>query len=49
VCVQSEVTDEEEPWTWETLFASVTSEMREEWAHEDEDENQQQVTALNSI
>jgi hypothetical protein len=48
--VQDEITDEEEPWTWETLFASVTSEMREAWSQQEEDEEVgQPVSALNGM
>jgi len=51
VCVQSEITDEEESWTWETLFANVTSEMREEWSQyeEEEEDGAKAITALNSM
>ncbi|KAI6220011.1 hypothetical protein M3Y99_01629900 [Aphelenchoides fujianensis] len=50
VCVQSEVVDEEEPWSWDSMFASVSSEMREEWAQEDEEgDTTEIVTGLNSI
>ncbi|KAI6224188.1 hypothetical protein M3Y95_00856600 [Aphelenchoides besseyi] len=50
ICVQSEIMDEEEPWTWDSMFASVTSEMREEWAQEDDEgETTEIVNGLNLI
>ncbi|KAI6184792.1 Fucosyl transferase [Aphelenchoides bicaudatus] len=50
ICVQDEITDEEEPWTWETLFASVSSEMREAWSQQEDDEDGvQPVSALNVL
>lgn len=42
VCFEEDITDEPEPWTWDAMFASVTSEMREEWAkgeQSDEDDS----------
>ncbi|VDN36619.1 unnamed protein product [Gongylonema pulchrum] len=39
LCLEEEVKDEEVPWTWDYVFASVSSEMREEWAQEEEHED----------
>ncbi|MFH4975364.1 hypothetical protein AB6A40_002073 [Gnathostoma spinigerum] len=36
LCAEDEVKDENAPWTWDYLFASISSEMRDEWAMEDE-------------
>ncbi|KAF7638033.1 hypothetical protein Mgra_00002486 [Meloidogyne graminicola] len=36
LCPEDEIQDENIPWTWDSLFASVTSELREEWALEEE-------------
>ncbi|CAJ0606902.1 unnamed protein product [Cylicocyclus nassatus] len=35
---EEETKDEEVPWTWDYLFASVSSELREEWAQEEADD-----------
>ncbi|KJH49346.1 hypothetical protein DICVIV_04549 [Dictyocaulus viviparus] len=32
---EEEVRDEDVPWTWDYIFASVSAELREEWAHEE--------------
>ncbi|CAK5020757.1 unnamed protein product [Meloidogyne enterolobii] len=39
LCPEDEIQDENIPWTWDSLFASVTSELREEWALEEEAAN----------
>ncbi|EPB79103.1 hypothetical protein ANCCEY_01856 [Ancylostoma ceylanicum] len=36
---EEEVRDEDVPWTWDYLFASVSSELREEWAQEEVDDS----------
>ncbi|KAL6735004.1 hypothetical protein Aduo_005486 [Ancylostoma duodenale] len=36
---EEEVRDEDVPWTWDYLFASVSSELREEWAQEEADDS----------
>ncbi|KHJ98794.1 hypothetical protein OESDEN_01223 [Oesophagostomum dentatum] len=35
---EEEIKDEDVPWTWDYLFASVSSELREEWAQEEADD-----------
>lgn len=39
LCLEEEVKDEEVTWTWDYVFASVSSEMREEWAQEEDHED----------
>ncbi|CAG9532744.1 unnamed protein product [Cercopithifilaria johnstoni] len=46
LCIEEEVNDEKISWTWDYLFASVSTEMRDEWAQDEgyddydhEDEN----------
>uniref|UniRef100_A0A158Q914 Intraflagellar transport protein 43 homolog n=1 Tax=Elaeophora elaphi TaxID=1147741 RepID=A0A158Q914_9BILA len=36
LCLEEEVNDEKVPWTWDYLFASVSTEMRDEWAQDEE-------------
>ncbi|XGW12344.1 hypothetical protein V3C99_013223 [Haemonchus contortus] len=36
---EEEVRDEEVPWTWDYIFASVSTELRDEWAQEEGDES----------
>ncbi|VDM56821.1 unnamed protein product [Angiostrongylus costaricensis] len=35
---EEEVKDEDVPWTWDYIFASVSAELREEWAQEEADD-----------
>ncbi|KAJ1353482.1 hypothetical protein KIN20_010121 [Parelaphostrongylus tenuis] len=35
---EDEVKDEDVPWTWDYIFASVSAELREEWAQEESDD-----------
>uniref|UniRef100_A0A914ZWK1 Intraflagellar transport protein 43 homolog n=1 Tax=Parascaris univalens TaxID=6257 RepID=A0A914ZWK1_PARUN len=35
LCSEDEVKDEDVAWTWDYVFASITTEMREEWALDD--------------
>ncbi|CAI4226587.1 unnamed protein product [Auanema sp. JU1783] len=37
LCLEDEVKDENIAWTWDYLFTSVSTEMREEWAQEETD------------
>ncbi|KAI3415977.1 hypothetical protein GPALN_005535 [Globodera pallida] len=39
LCPEDETSDERIPWNWDSLFASVSSELREEWALEEEANN----------
>ncbi|KAH7724735.1 intraflagellar transport protein 43 [Aphelenchoides avenae] len=39
LCPEEEAQDENVRWTWDYIFASVSSEMREEWAMEEEAED----------
>ncbi len=36
LCPEDEVTDESIPWNWDSLFTSVSTELKEEWAMEEE-------------
>lgn len=36
---EEEVKDEDVPWTWDYIFASVSSELRDEWAQEEGDDS----------
>ncbi|KAK6039896.1 hypothetical protein COOONC_22598, partial [Cooperia oncophora] len=36
---EDEVKDEDVPWTWDYIFASVSTELRDEWAQEEGDES----------
>jgi len=39
LCPEDEVVDEAIPWNWDSLFASVSTELKEEWAMEEEEAN----------
>lgn len=39
LCLEEEVNDEKVSWTWDYLFASVSTEMRDEWAQDEERDN----------
>lgn len=39
LCLEEEVNDEKIFWTWDYLFASVSTEMRDEWAQDEERDN----------
>uniref|UniRef100_A0A914UZ25 Uncharacterized protein n=1 Tax=Plectus sambesii TaxID=2011161 RepID=A0A914UZ25_9BILA len=41
LCPESEVKDEEVPWTWDYLYTSICTELREEWALDDGEEDEQ--------
>jgi len=41
LCPVEETKDEDVPWTWDYVFASVCSEMRAEWAMDEMDEEQE--------
>ncbi|KAL3089570.1 hypothetical protein niasHT_030079 [Heterodera trifolii] len=45
LCPEDETTDESIAWNWDSLFASVSSELREEWALEEEANNGEMPTA----
>lgn len=36
LCLEEEVNDEKVSWTWDYLFTSVSTEMRDEWAQDEE-------------
>jgi hypothetical protein len=39
LCAEEETRDENSAWTWDYVFASVSSEMREEWAMDEMEED----------
>jgi len=49
LCSEAESMDEAVAWTWDYLYASVCSEMREEWSIDDvDDDDQQQSTNISN-
>lgn len=48
LCPDDEIHDEQVPWSWDSLFASVTSELREEWALEEEANNNGDLMGVGS-
>ncbi|KAK0393174.1 hypothetical protein QR680_000086 [Steinernema hermaphroditum] len=47
LCTEEESCDEHVSWTWDYLFASVSSEIREDWAFEDDLDDDPYDSAIN--